>query len=86
MPEGTLYNIVKAQSVLKLKQKVLETRHQLEANFDAKLKNDPSDVILLQQKESCLKQFDDANKDTMDRAADAIKIFEQYPEFAGLLL
>lgn len=86
MLEGTLYNIVKAQSVLKLKQKVLETRHQLEADFDAKLKNDSSDVILLQQKESCLKQFDEANKDTMNQVADAREIFEQYPEFAGLLL
>lgn len=83
---GILYNILKAQSVLKLKQKVLETRRKIEADFDSKIAKNPGKQELLQQKENCLLKFDAANKDTMDQVDDAQKIFAMYPDFSGLLL
>ena len=83
---GTLYNILKAQSVLKLEKKVLETRRKIETDFNMKLAKDPGNMELIKQKTNCLAKFDAANRDTMDQMNDARKVFSMYPDFSGLLL
>lgn len=83
---GVLYEILWALSIVKLDEKVKESRNRLEKEFDRQIQENPDDMALSCKKAHCLEKFDQSNKNTTDHVAAARDVFAKYPEFSGLLL
>lgn len=83
---GMLLKILWAMSIINLEREVRTNRRRLEARFDEQLKLHPDDVNLIDKKARCLKQFDEANLDTMSNVKKAREFFSKNPEFSGLII
>ena len=83
---GMLLKILWSMSIINLEREVRANRQRLEARFNEQIKLHPDDTDLIDKKARCLKQFDEANLDTMSNVEKAREFFSKNPEFSGLII
>ena len=78
---GMLLKILWSMSIINLEREVRANRQRLEARFNEQIKLHPDDTNLIDKKARCLKQFDEANLDTMSNVEKARELFSKNHEF-----